>query len=88
MILVTVELIPHGDESKAQVLHVGVIANSGTGTATRGNYRYALSQRGSKRAWRRGVVRDFPREAHGAWHLLGRALEDAIQPKSKGVAID
>ena len=31
---------------------------------------------------------ELQKEAHGAWHLLGRALEDAIHPKSKGVAID
>ena len=42
MIRITVELVPHGDESRARVLAHGIIANDGTGTLERGNYNFVL----------------------------------------------
>lgn len=78
MIRITIELVPHGDESRAKVLHVGLIANNGKGTQSRGNYWFELSQRGSRKVWRKGPVEGFPRRSRGAWHLLHRVLEEAI----------
>lgn len=42
---VTVELIPHGDESKASVLDKLYIENTGHGDREIGFYRYALMHR-------------------------------------------
>lgn len=42
---VTVELIPHGDESKASVIDRLYIENTGEGNREIGIYRYALMHR-------------------------------------------
>jgi hypothetical protein len=79
VIRVTVELVPHGDESRARVLARGTITNDGTGTFQRGNYRFWLSQSGRVNATsREGEVKDFPRRAKNVWHLLSRVLAVAF----------
>ena len=83
MIRVTIELVPHGNESKTRTLHVGVIANNGTGSKTKGNYYFALSQRGSRKVWKSGVVQGFPRKSRGAWNLLYRVLEEAAERRGR-----
>ena len=75
---VTVELVPLGDESKAKVLHTAVIANDGSGTKAKGNYRFALSRKGSTKPWKSGQVKGFPRLREGAWRLLYRVLKEAM----------
>lgn len=82
MIRITIELVPYGDESQAKVIAMGVIANDGTGTLRRGNYRYQLSQ--SKRPHvtsRKGGVKDFSRLQKNVWHLLKLVLNTAFGPK-------
>lgn len=82
MIRITIELVPHGDESRARVLARGEIINEGTGTRERGNYYFWLSQSGrvtTKSRW--GNVRDFPRLRKNVWHLLARVLNTAFGPK-------
>lgn len=82
MIRVTVELVPHGDESRARVLARGTIANDGTGTLRRGNYRYSLSQQGRlNTATREGAVTNFPRLSKNVWHLLALVLNTAFARK-------
>ena len=83
MLRVTIEFVPHGDESRAEVLHTAIIANDGTGSRTKGDYCFALSQRRSARTWRSGRVRDFPRLRLGAWELLRRVLQEATASTSK-----
>lgn len=79
MIRVTVELVPHGDESRARVLARGTMTNDGTGTLQRGNYRFQLSQSGRPNATSRvGSVRDFPRRAKNVWWLLREVLNEAF----------
>jgi hypothetical protein len=85
MIYIRIELWPHGLSSKARLLHEGVIANVG-GTATRGDYTYALGRKGAKLAAilagsgaiKVGSVKGFPRQRLGAWQLLYLALHDAF----------
>lgn len=79
MIRVTVELVPHGDESRARILARGIIANDGSGTLQRGNYRFQLSQ--SRRlnvTARAGTVKGFPRLSKNVWHLLRLVLNSAF----------
>jgi len=82
VIRVTVELVPHGDESRAKVLCQGMIANDGSGTLRKGNYRFQLSQQGRLSATaRKGEVKDFPRLSKNVWHLLRLVLNTAFGPK-------
>jgi hypothetical protein len=72
MLRITIELLPHGDESRKQHLGTIEIANVG-GTQTRGNYRVRLSKRGKpKQLWKEGSVNEFPRKR------LGRALRATV----------
>lgn len=82
MIRITVELLPFGREEGKQVLGVAEIANDGTGTASNGHYRYKLSKRGGRGLWRRGTVRNFPRQKLGAWDLFFRVLYDAVASRN------
>lgn len=77
MIRVTVELVPHGDESRARLLARGTITNDGTGTLQRGNYRFRFwnGKATKKGPWREGEVRDFPRRDKNVWWLLGLCLD-------------
>ena len=85
MIRVTIEMVPYGDESRAKVLHVGVIANSGTGSQTHGNYWFSLSQRGTRKVWRKGAVEGFARKRLDAWYLLYRVLQEALGDRGKAL---
>ena len=74
MLVVTVELWPRGDRSRARHLGTARIANVG-GTRERGEYSVALSKWGRPdESWRTGVVRGFPRLQRGPWDLLLLAL--------------
>lgn len=85
MIVITVELWPGGSPERKELLGTGIIANDGTGTATRGNYRAVFSKRGDtvqdllkKKIWRAGGVSGFPRKQLTAWDLLGLALTSTL----------
>jgi hypothetical protein len=92
MIRVTVEVIPHGDESRKRVIGVADISNCGSpeGEASLiGNYDYQIyqSQPCEPRAtlFRSGAVDRFPRKRLCAWDLLYIVLRDAVGHRS-GVA--
>ncbi|MGH7178848.1 MAG: hypothetical protein ACREJC_15835 [Tepidisphaeraceae bacterium] len=68
------DLIPYG-VGKPVSLGTLRIANTGTGTATRGNYRYTL--RGKRnRLIANGTLDGFPRKRQIAWELVRRVLDD------------
>jgi hypothetical protein len=72
MIRITVELVPHGDESKATMIETMLIANDATGNYIKGNYAYAYSDISGVKS---GVVKKHPRRM-GAWPLIAKALAD------------
>ena len=79
MLRITIELVPHGIESRARVIAVGKIANNATGTPRLGNYTFELSKCGQvKQCSRSGNVLGFPRERFNAWHLLRTVLNRAF----------
>jgi len=79
MIKITAELWPLGSEKHKQYLGTATIANLGTGTNARGNYRYTLSRRGaSGGTWKEGEVTGFPRKRLKMWDLLLWVLLDAL----------
>jgi hypothetical protein len=82
MIVVKVELWPHGEEARAREIGRARIINDGTGDLARGNYQVELlkSAEYSKRPgtiYKRGTVRGFLRR-RGPWPLLMLAIQQAI----------
>ncbi len=79
MIRVTVELLPHGDESRKRHLGTATIANDGTGTTTHGNYNIRLSRRGQPDSvWKTGRLTGFQRKRLLVWDLLLLALAATV----------
>ncbi len=79
MLRITIELVPHGVESRKRVLGQAIIANDGTGTHDTGNYNVRLMKWGpGERAWKRGRVVGFPRLKLGPWDLLFCALRNCV----------
>lgn len=84
MIRVTVELLPHGDASRARHLGTMTIANDGTGTLQRGNYTATLSKWGQPNAvWKHGRVVNFDRKRRGAWDLMLQVLRSAVGDRNR-----
>jgi hypothetical protein len=84
MIRVTIEMLPKGDESRKRHLGTVEIANDGTGSALRGNYKVRLSKWGRPATdWMTGAVKDFARRSQGPYDLLLRALIATVGPRSK-----
>lgn len=81
MLVVRIEIWPHGDQSRRKTLATGKIANTGTGTLTRGNYRVTLLD-AAGRPWRAGSVENFPRKRLLAWDLLYRALKNLVSDRN------
>lgn len=77
MILVTVELIPHGNtlSPRRKVLGTLTIANDGTGSPELGNYEGTLVAEYTGAAGRKGVVRGFRRRSQSVWTLIGAFLK-------------
>ncbi len=86
MIRITIELIPHGIESRKSILGIATIVNDGTGgdgrgaANTTGNYEVTLSKRGAQvsQVWRKGRVEGFPRLKLGVYDLLYRGLRNIV----------
>ena len=79
MIVIRVEMWPHGDESRKSELGIAYVANDGTGTSQVGNYDVQLmksASMGARRSgvWKTGRVEGFPRLRLGQWDLIFRAL--------------
>lgn len=79
LVVVKVELWPHGNEANARTLGRIEIANDGTGTLTHGNYDVRLSHSGrySSRPgpWKVGKVIGYARKALSPYHLVQMALK-------------
>ena len=50
-----------------------------------GNYWFSLSQRGTRKVWRKGAVEGFARKRLGAWYLLYRVLQEALGDRGKAL---
>lgn len=82
MIRVTIELLPHGREDRAETIGTVEIINDGYGSETTGHYDVKLmkSPRYAKTpgVWRKGRVTNFPRLTLGPYDLLYRALRACV----------
>jgi len=89
VIVVKVELHPHGDVTQMTEIARMIIANDGTGTPVRGNY-WGRTAKGiikgdnmiapaimhASRKMRCGAVRDYPRVQKHVWNLVARMLKN------------
>lgn len=75
MIRITVEMIPHGDESRAYKLGTMEIANDGTGGQNVGNYSGTLHAEYTSADGRKGRVECFDRQNQSVWSLVGAFLK-------------
>ena len=78
MLRVTVELDVHGLGQRVIKLGTLEIANDGTGTRERGNYRVwtRAKAKGLGRVVRNGEVGNHPRLRQPVWSLVRKALEN------------
>lgn len=94
MLVVKVELWPHGDESRSKEIARTYIFNKG-GSHSRGNYGVRVCRKAKSfkaptpETWkqnkgiaRTGEVLDYPRLSYNVWRLVLRALRSAF-PEEK-----
>ncbi len=87
MLRITVELVPLGDEAQAQVLGTATITNDGTGSETKGNYQYELTDtNGRGETFCTGNLQGYSRGKPGntAWDLLFWVLFGAVSHRNVG----
>jgi hypothetical protein len=73
MLRITVDLVPHGDESRVQPIGEMIIANDGTGSEEFSNYVFAMHD--DKRGTDFGTIEDFYRNA-GFWELIATCISE------------
>jgi hypothetical protein len=84
MIRVTIELLPLGIEEEKRHIGTMIIFNDGTGSRTRGSYKYRISKQGHPLSiWKEGEVDDFARTKLGPWDLLFLVLKHAVGKRDK-----
>lgn len=71
MIRVTIELLPYGRNEGREILKVIDIANDGTGTVDRGNYKVRFGEQ----TWKDKVVTNWPRQSYPVDKLLYKVLD-------------
>lgn len=79
MLVIRVELWPHGNKHRRKTLGTAVIANDGSGDWDRGNYDVWVGDPKDPH----DVIKDsahsrvegFPRTRLGPWHLVFKALQ-------------
>lgn len=92
MLVVKIELWPHGDESRAEEIGRTYIHNVG-GTQERGNYAgfvcrkgvFAPFEKAKLSATRTLEVKDYPRLSYNVWRLILRSLAAAFPEEKSAV---
>ena len=83
MIVIRIELWPHGDMSKARILGTGIIANTGQGTNEVGQYKAFFDSMGpSGPQHREARIGRFKRQEKDSWELLYLALKKIFGKKN------
>jgi len=80
MIRVTVELWPLGSNENKKTLAIFDIANDGTGSSERGNYKARLNPRN---AWTENAVVNYPRKSYHVTKLVYLVLKKFYETTSK-----
>jgi hypothetical protein len=74
MLVIKVELWPHGFEPGKKELALMHIWNDGLGSHTLGNYGGRTFRKGTDKVTRTGKVKDYPRLSLHVWNLVARML--------------
>jgi hypothetical protein len=93
MIVLKLEMWPHGNEDKKYEIGRTYIYNSG-GTNKRGDYEARVCRKGKpdfklddlrsgKGFARRGSITDYPRLSYNVWRLIIRALKACFPEETK-----
>jgi len=81
MIVVSIEIWPHGDQQKARPIGVALITNDGTGDKVAGNYEVKLAHSGKyigkSGAYKTGKVKNH-RRSLSPYHLVYKALKGCL----------
>jgi len=84
MLRITVELVPHGIESKKKHIGTAKIVNDNTGSLEVGNYWMTLSKFDDPNAvWKKATYKGFKRLKKGPWDLLYLLLKEAVGKRNK-----
>lgn len=84
MIRITVEILPYGFEANKRTVGVMKIWNDITGTKSKGNYKFTISQKQDLNAvWRGGEVKGFHRLSKSVWSLLFLCLCEIFLEEEK-----
>lgn len=86
MLVIKIELWPHGAETEAKEIGRTYVTNDGTGTPRRGNYDVHVCRKDNLRrpthpdanAVREARVEDYPRQSYNVWQLVKKALANAF----------
>lgn len=81
MLRYTVELVPHGDESRKEVLGTIEVFNDGTGSPFLGSYGFRRFSSDGKKL-KEGHIGEFFRTQYNSWHLFQGVLS-ALFPDQK-----
>ena len=82
MIVITIELWPHGDSAKARILGRGSISNTGLGSHKLGSYRAFFHSMGpGDPQTRYASVSRFKRLEKGPWELTYLVLKQIFGKK-------
>jgi hypothetical protein len=79
MLVLRLELWPHGDPTKAQTLGILHVINDGTGDVKKGNYNIrAWGKRLNGKPWKTGHINNWPRLRYHGWHLIKECLNSIL----------
>lgn len=86
MIVVSIALAPFGRMDRITEIGRMYIANTGDGTAQRGDYNVKVCRRGSfewkgrdaVKSTRTGSVKSYPRLSYNVWRLIARSILSAF----------
>jgi hypothetical protein len=76
MIVVNLQLWPHGLRNRQESLGRFEIVNDGSGTQERGNYKVTFFARNGRRL-KIVQIKDWPRQTKSVFQLLLRVMEEA-----------
>lgn len=76
MIVLRMELWPHGNEAEKETVATATIVNDGSGSPTVANYDVELFN--GKRLWKKCRVENFPRKKLLGWDVLCRAMAQML----------
>lgn len=82
MIKISVNLQKWGFESLTSSLGIMKITNDGTGTKSKGNYKFSIYDKSNSRIIHSGVIKNFLRLKNNVWQLIYLCLKELYDVQS------